>query len=78
VAGDSSMRRSVLHLPICGALLFLTALSRTSGAHNGAVAIAVPMEEIVSDGDLSAWPAQMRRALQADVTQCPACGGHIR
>ena len=34
-------------------LLLLAALSRPSGAHNGAVAIAVPVEGIVVDGDLS-------------------------
>ena len=30
-------------------------------AHNGAVALAVPIEGIVVDGDLSDWPEDMRR-----------------
>jgi len=30
-------------------------------AHNGKVAIAVPVEGIVVDGDLSDWPEDMRR-----------------
>ena len=35
--------------------------SHPSYANNGAVAIAVPMEGITIDGDLSDWPADMRR-----------------
>lgn len=30
-------------------------------AHNGAVAIAVPVAGITIDGDFSDWPAEMRR-----------------
>ena len=33
----------------------------SSHAHNGAVAIAVPIEGIVVDGDLSDWPEGVRR-----------------
>jgi hypothetical protein len=40
-------------------LLSLTALLRPLSAHNGAVAIAVPVEGIVVDGDLSDWPGEM-------------------
>ena len=46
---------------ICAAPLFLTALSCPSVAHNGAVAIAVPVEGIKVDGDLSDWSEGMRR-----------------
>ncbi|MDP6496169.1 MAG: penicillin-binding protein, partial [Dehalococcoidia bacterium] len=41
--------------------LLLVGLVRPVSAHNGAVAIAVPVEGIVVDGDLSDWPAAMRR-----------------
>jgi CubicO group peptidase (beta-lactamase class C family) len=42
-------------------LLLLTLLfPHPSQAHNGAVAIAVPVEGIVIDGDLSDWPEGMR------------------
>ncbi|MBT7915742.1 SpoIIE family protein phosphatase, partial [Candidatus Bathyarchaeota archaeon] len=43
---------------ISGCCMVLTALS--AQAHNGAVAIAVPLEGIVIDGDLSDWPEGMR------------------
>lgn len=36
-------------------------LSRPTLAHNGAMAIAVPVKGIKVDGDLSDWPAGMRR-----------------
>ena len=39
--------------------LFLLSFSHPSHAHNGAVAIAVPVEGIVVDGDLSDWPEGM-------------------
>ena len=42
-------------------LLFLLALSFPAHAHNGAVAIAVPLEGITIDGDLGDWPEGMRR-----------------
>ncbi|MBT3344053.1 MAG: sigma 54-interacting transcriptional regulator [Gemmatimonadetes bacterium] len=41
-------------------LLAVVALSLPLYAHNGAVAIAVPVEGIVVDGDLSDWPEGMR------------------
>ncbi len=43
-------------MPLLTVLLSLTALLRPVRAHNGAVAIAVPVEGIVVDGDLSDWP----------------------
>ena len=42
-------------------VLLLLSLSVPVEAHNGAVAIAVPVEGIVIDGDLSDWPEGMRR-----------------
>ena len=46
---------------ILGPVLFLTfLLSHPSYAHNGAVAIAIPVEGIVVDGDFSDWPEGMR------------------
>jgi len=36
-------------------------LSLPVQAHNGAVAIAVPVEGITVDGDLSDWPEGMRK-----------------
>ena len=41
--------------------LMLVGLVRPVPAHNGAVAIAVPVEGITVDGDLSDWPEDMRR-----------------
>ena len=40
--------------------IFLLSFSHLSHAHNGAVAIAVPVEGIIIDGDLSDWPEGMR------------------
>jgi hypothetical protein len=37
-------------------LILLLLLAVPLSAHNGAVAIAVPVEGIVVDGDLSDWP----------------------
>ena len=51
--------RSVRCPYLCTCLVLLTALMRPSAAHNGAVAIAVPVEGIVVDGDLSDWPEGM-------------------
>jgi serine phosphatase RsbU (regulator of sigma subunit)/ligand-binding sensor domain-containing protein len=42
-------------------LLGLLLLSCPASAHKGAVALAVPMDEIAVDGDLSDWPQQMTR-----------------
>ena len=42
-------------------LVFLLALPRSVRAHNGAVAIAVPLEGITIDGDLSDWPEGLKR-----------------
>jgi hypothetical protein len=41
-------------------LLLLVGLVRLAEAHNGAVAVAVPVEGITIDGDLSDWPEGMR------------------
>ena len=43
------------------ALLLLLSFPRPSHAHNGAVAIAVPVEGIAVDGDLSDWPEGLKR-----------------
>ena len=43
------------------AALFLLGLSLPVQAHNGAVAIAVPVEGITIDGDLSDWPEEISR-----------------
>ena len=43
------------------ALLLLTALTSPSVAHNGAVAIAVPVEGIVVDGQFDDWPEEVQR-----------------
>ena len=40
--------------------LLLLSFPHPTSAHNGAVAIAVPVEGIVVDGDLSDWPEGMR------------------
>ena len=57
-AGDSPMigSISILHRSLCSALLLLTALTSPSVAHNGAGAIAVPVEGIVVDGQFDDWP----------------------
>lgn len=47
-----------LLLPI---LLALLALALPANAHNGAVATAAPLADIVIDGDLSDWPQDMER-----------------
>jgi hypothetical protein len=47
-----------LLLPI---LLALLALALPANAHNGAVATAAPLADIVIDGDLSDWPQNMER-----------------
>jgi hypothetical protein len=41
-------------------LVLLLILPCSTQAHNGAVAIAVPVEGIVVDGDLSDWPVEMQ------------------
>jgi hypothetical protein len=43
-------------LVVCTALLLLT---YNLYAHNGAMAIAIPVDGIVVDGDLSDWPDDM-------------------
>jgi ligand-binding sensor domain-containing protein len=50
-------------------LLILFGLVWLAGAHNGAVAIAVPVEGITIDGDLSDWPEGMREYPIRIVTQ---------
>ena len=45
---------------ILGLLLALV-LPHFAYAHNGAVAIAMPVEGIVIDGELSDWPEGMRQ-----------------
>ena len=49
--------------------LLLTVFLRPLSAHNGAVAIAVPVEGIVVDGDLSDWRADM--TWQRPARRCP-------
>jgi len=46
---------------ILGLILLLFVLPHSAQAHNGAVAIAVPVEGITVDGDLSDWPEGMTR-----------------
>ena len=43
------------------ALLLYFGLCVQVQAHNGATAIAVPLEDIVIDGELADWPADMER-----------------
>ena len=54
------MRSSAAICALLAPLLFVIAPCPVS-AHNGAVAIAVPVEGITVDGDLSDWPEGMRR-----------------
>ena len=49
----------VVWLAVVG--LMLVGLVRSVSAHNEAMAIAVPLEGITLDGDLSDWPEGMRR-----------------
>jgi len=51
------MPRSAPRLVLLATLLLLTGLPAI--AHNGAVAIAVPVKEITVDGDLSDWPRDL-------------------
>ena len=46
-------------MPVLVVLLSLTAFLQPLSADNGAVAIAVPVEGIVVDGDLSDWPEEV-------------------
>ena len=48
---------SVLRQSLFAGLVLLT-VSCPSDAHNGAVAIAIPVDGIAVDGDLSDWPAE--------------------
>ena len=48
------------HSPLLAALA-LTLLAGAVRAHNGAVALAAPATGIRLDGDLSDWPADLRR-----------------
>ena len=59
-----SILTHVTHIsrPLAWCLLALTtALSLPVQAHNGKVAVAVPLEGIVIDGELSDWPEDMTR-----------------
>jgi hypothetical protein len=61
-------------------LVLLTVLLRPLSAHSGAVAIAVPIEKIVVDGDLSDWPEDGFRYLlrrEYDSELIPAAA-HLR
>ena len=53
------MKRQFI-LSVC-ILLLLLSYPHPTHAHNGAIAIAVPVEGIVVDGDLSDWPEGMTR-----------------
>ena len=46
---------------LIAALLFLTALSCPSDAHNGKAALAGPVDSIAIDGDLSDWPEDLHQ-----------------
>ncbi|MBT3346274.1 MAG: CehA/McbA family metallohydrolase [Gemmatimonadetes bacterium] len=46
---------------ICAALLLIAAWSVPSGAHNGSVAFAGPIDGITVDGDLSDWPEGLQQ-----------------
>ncbi|MBI2505208.1 MAG: SpoIIE family protein phosphatase [Candidatus Latescibacteria bacterium] len=50
----------IRHMVLWSGFLLL-ALSLPAQAHNGAVALAMPVEGITIDGDLSDWPQGMRR-----------------
>ena len=54
--GDRILCRSLFILFLC----FLPIESSTAWAHNGALALAVPVTGITPDGDLSDWPAEAR------------------
>ena len=61
-------------LTLSAIALLWSGLSLPATAHNGALAIAVPVEGIKVDGDLSDWPVEMRRypiALFADGSDRP-------
>jgi ligand-binding sensor domain-containing protein/serine phosphatase RsbU (regulator of sigma subunit) len=46
---------------LLGALFLILGSGVPTRAHNGSVALAVPVEEIAIDGDFSDWPVEMRR-----------------
>jgi hypothetical protein len=51
------MARPFDHVPLPGVVFLLPLiLAWPAQAHNGAVALAVPVEGITVDGDLSDWP----------------------
>ena len=58
-------------LIVFGLSLLLLIVPRYSRAHNGAVAIAMPIEGITVDGDLSDWPGGMVRYPVANVINGP-------
>ena len=51
------MSRGIIHARVYGIALLLSVLALPAQAHNGQMAIALPVEGIVADGDLSDWPA---------------------
>ena len=67
------MPRTAPRLALVASLLLLTALPLF--AHNGAVAIAVPVEGITVDGDLSDWPEDMARHPMRQLTAGPRLAG---
>lgn len=54
-------RHTDINKAILLGFVLLFALSRSIEAHNGAVAIAAPLEGIIIDGDLSDWPEGLKR-----------------
>ena len=72
------------HMASLVVALFFLSLSVPLHAHNGAVAVAVPVEGISIDGDLSDWPDGMTRYAIAIVGGGPApetpddCAAHFR
>ena len=54
-------RRSNCQTIFLGVLLLALGIGAPVCAHNGSVALAVPVEEIVVDGDFSDWPVEARR-----------------
>jgi len=65
-------------MPVIVVLLSLTAFLPPLSAHNGAVAIAVPVEGIMVDGDLSDWPEECRDDRSAPVELSGAAADKAR
>ena len=58
-----TIRQTLIHLGFSRILFILLSLllvATTVHAHNGRLALGLPAEDIVVDGDLSDWPQDMR------------------